>query len=98
NGEHPAKLVDEVEPVVFIQVHDRLNVSASPEAMPSLLQVGTDLAKVVDLAVAECRDGLVFIAHGLLAAGRIDHREPAHAARDHRLATDAGLIPAFPRQ
>ena len=82
--------------VVHVQQH--FVVRAGLEAVALGLQLGAQLAVVVDLAVARRPERLLDIAQRLVAAGQVDDRQAAH--RDAAIGVNVHALvigPAMPR-
>ena len=62
--------------------------------MSALFEIGAQLAIVVDLAVENDGDAVVFVEGRLFAGDEIDDREPTHAERDAARDKQALLNPA----
>src|SRR5688500_8168892 len=74
-------------------MHEDFSIGVGPEAMPSALEVGAQLPKVVDLAVEDHPDGAVLIGQRS-DPGRteIDDGQPTFAETDALLRVDAFAI------
>src|SRR5262245_62069272 len=57
--------------MLFVKVNDRLGVANGPVPVPALFQSGTQIAVVVDFAVENDPDAVVFIRHRLAPAAQI---------------------------
>src|SRR5215212_9566939 len=75
----PVDLVQEVDAFVFIQVQQDFDVAVSAEDVSFLLKRVSELAIVVDLAVAEKDERAVFAVDRLVAAGEIDNAQASEA-------------------
>ena len=60
-------------------MHDDFRVAACAKRMPPSLETGTQLLKIVDLAVEDHHNRAVFVRHGLVAAGKILDAQAPHA-------------------
>ena len=76
-GEHPAQPFDERRPALLVEVHEHLDVRAGAERMAAALQLTTQRAMVVELAVADHEHRAVLVGQRLIAVGGVDQREPA---------------------
>ncbi len=77
---HPIQLLDALRSAFFIGMKYNVGVSLGLESMSSGLQSGSQLGKVVNLAVKSNPDRAVLVAHGhVTAGGQIDDCEPAIA-------------------
>src|SRR5262249_20575199 len=79
---HAVEFADEVIAVLLVRMHDDLGVTAGTEAVPGLLETSSELAEVVDLAVAHDPQPLVLVGDGLMTAREIDDGEAAHPEQD----------------
>ena len=91
---HAVERVREVIAVLLVGVDDDLGVAASAEAMPGALEPRSELAKVVDLAVADDPDALVLVGDRLMAAGEVDDRQAAHAEQHLAVQVVAVIVGA----
>ncbi len=73
-------------------VHDHFGVAAGAESVAQCLQFGAQLAVIVDLAVVANQHAAILIAHRLLAAGQIDHRQAPVAEAHARFHIDVTLV------
>jgi len=71
-GKHAAKSLDAVAPPRFPGVQDHLGVAAGAKLMAQGLELGHQLLIVVNFAVEDGDDALVFVEQGLLAGGEVD--------------------------
>ncbi len=71
--------VDEVDPVLLVEVRDHLGVGLRREAVAALLELGPERAEVVDLAVERHPDGSVLVRERLLPGDEVGDRQPAVA-------------------
>jgi hypothetical protein len=70
------KMVEALGAVVFVQVQGDLTVRLRAKPVPALLEFGPDPLEIVELAVDDDMDGLVFIGDRLVTRGEVDDREP----------------------
>ena len=68
---------------LLVSVNDHLGVGLGVKLVSESLELGAQLAKVVNLAVEHRLQRAVFVVHRLVTTGEIDDREPAHS--DHGL-------------
>ena len=78
-GEHAVEMLEEVRPLVLVEVDDHFGVAVRAEAMAGAFQPPAQLAEVVDFAVEDDPDRAVFVRQRLLPAGQVDDRQPAMA-------------------
>src|SRR5262249_12566198 len=90
-GEHAAQVADEVEAVLLVEVDQHLDVAPCPEEMPPRAEPGSQLAVVVDLAIADDAHRAVLVAHRLLPAGQVDDGEAPHP-HDERTGGDQAAV------
>ncbi len=85
-GEHAAEAIDAALAPGLPGMDDDLGIAARMEDMAERLQFGNQFLVVVDLAVEDDADRLVFVVKRLLAGRQIDDRQPpvpqAHAGLD----------------
>ena len=96
NGEskHAVEPVGHVESVGFVGMHDHFRVALRLEHVAKRLQLGAQLAVVVDLAVEDDTDRAVLVEDRLVPAGQVDDRQPPHPEPDPPLDVDALVIGA----
>src|SRR5205823_8337488 len=80
--EHSVQPGHRVGPVLLVEVDDRLAVARRAEPMATRLEGRTELAIVVDLAVAHDPHGACLVLERLRAALHVDDGEPAMPERD----------------
>ncbi|KPK43075.1 MAG: hypothetical protein AMK72_13820 [Planctomycetes bacterium SM23_25] len=99
-GEHAHQPRQEVRPVVLVQVDEDLGVAGRGEPVAARFQTPAKGAVVVDLAVVGQVQRVVFVGHGLMAAGRVDDRQPpdAQPGAAARVDPDALLVRAAMHQ
>ena len=77
-SEHAAQVAHHVGAVLEIKAQQHLRVARRAEAVPALLQLSTQLAEVIDLAVEDDPQPAVGRGHRLRAGlTQVDDREPA---------------------
>ena len=77
---------------LLVGVHDDLGVAGGAKGVAGGLELGAQLAVVVDLAVVDEPDGLVLVGRRLVAAGAVDDAQPAMAETDARALKGAGVV------
>ncbi len=80
--EHPAQVLQAIDAVFVVEMDDRLGVRMGVKPVAALLEVLTQLAVIVDLAVENDPLRTVLVMHRLLARGEIDDRQPPHREPD----------------
>ena len=75
--EHAAQAIEQPIAMALVQRDDDLAVAVRQESVAVLLELAAQLAVVVDLAVADQQDRAVGVVQRLLAAGKVDDRQPA---------------------
>src|SRR3954453_8799096 len=91
-GEHPAEPGHHAFPVLLVQVHQRLGVTAGLEAVALGDNLIVQAGKVVQLAVEDHHDAAVLVGHRLVAAGEVDNTEPPHAEAETAFDEGAPII------
>ena len=71
-------------------LQNHLGVPVAVEGVAELLQLGPELGRVVQLAVVD--DGEIFVGHGLPAALRVHHHQPAVEQRTALVIVGARLV------
>ena len=79
---------------LLVGVDDDLGVAVRAEGVAGGLELGAQLAVVVDLAVVDEPDGLVLVGHGLVPALAVDDAQAAVTEADGRRLEGAGVIGA----
>ena len=79
---------------LLVGVDDDLGVAVRAEGVAGGLELGAQLAVVVDLAVVDEPDGLVLVGDGLVAALAVDDAQAAVAEADGRRLEGAGVVGA----
>ena len=97
--EHPADALEEALAVLLVEVRDDLDVPDAAERVPLRLELGTQLAVVVELAVDDRYHVAALVRDRLVASLEVDDREPPHR-QPGTLADPAALAvgPAVPEQ
>ena len=94
-GELSFQVLEEVKPVLLIEVQDHLDVAGCPEAVSAFFQVCLDLLVIEDLTVGADMDCRVFIGHRLRTCGEIYYGEPP-VAEDNRIVPEDALAVRTP--
>src|SRR5216684_3123763 len=76
DGKHSSQPFHAIRPHLLIQVDDDLSVAVRIEAVTAGFQFSAKLRKVVNLAVENNPDALVFIVDGLPPAGEVNDAKP----------------------
>jgi hypothetical protein len=90
--EHPVEPGEAAVAPLLVAVDDHLAVGAGGEAVAPGLEVGPQLAKVVDLAVEHGVQRAVLVAHRLAPARQIDDRQPPHPEQRLAVAIDPFVV------
>src|SRR5581483_9204175 len=93
-GEHTAQEFDRAAAVFFVEMEDGFGVAMRAVAMAFGFEVGAIIGVIVDFAVEDDGDGVVFVEHGLMAAREINDRETAMGESDVRIEEEAGIVGA----
>ena len=73
-------------------MQDDFDVRLGAEAVAAALELGLQLDKIVDLAVANQREGPVFVGDRLVAAGEVDDAEAPKGEAHPRRAIEAVAV------
>src|SRR5437899_586728 len=77
--EHAAQFLYALSAQLFVQMNNYFCVGVGIEAMAAGFELGTQLRKVVDLAVEYDPDRAIFIEDWLVSAGNVDDAETPHS-------------------
>src|SRR4029077_15420053 len=88
--EHSGEMAREIRAVLFVQVHDRLDVGSRAKAMSARFQIGAQLLEVVDLAVAHHGDVARLVLYRLTTARDVDDRQASKS--ETRFAADVQVL------
>ncbi len=91
-GEHAGEAVDARLAVDGVRVQDHLGVAPRSEPTPTGLQLGAQLAEVVDLAVEDDPVPPGGVAHRLPAGHEIDDRQTGHPETDVAGGVDPRIV------
>ena len=78
----PRKCLHALAPILFIKVNDGLGVAMSPIAMSASFQAFAQLLMVIEFAVVDDPDVVLFVADGLVAGLDVNDAQPAHGEAD----------------
>src|SRR5712691_8060105 len=78
-GEHAAQVLDTLITVLLIGVNDSLSITTCGKVMTMTLQFFPQLPVVIDFAIEDNHDALIFIKNGLMAASQVNNREATYA-------------------
>jgi len=92
NRKHPPETLDEMLPLLLIEVHGDLGVRAGGEAVAPAFQVGAQLLKIIDLAVEDDGHRAVLVADGLRPPLEVDDAKAARDQPHTRLNEIARLV------
>src|SRR6185295_2665407 len=84
-GEHAPKLGKAVHAVSLVGPQQYLRIGSGVKAGPAPLELGPQLAVVVDLAIEDERQRVVVAEHRLIAGGEVDDGETAMPETDRPL-------------
>jgi hypothetical protein len=84
--------MDTVYSEVFVEVYDDLGIRVGVEAVAPAFKLGTQPREVVNLAVEDHPDALVFVMDGLVTASQVDDAQPSHAETDAVLRVNAFVV------
>ena len=88
----PAKMSDCARPILFVKINDRFRIARGSVSVASLFERASMVAVVVDFAVVDDPDGIVFVSHRLVSAAKINYREAAMRKPDALVNKDARII------
>ena len=88
--EHAVQAFDKTLAPLRVAVQHNLAVGLGVKVVTVRLQFAAQLAKVVDLAVADDDEGVVVVGEWLVPAGQVDDRQAAHPDR----TTSVGVLSA----
>jgi hypothetical protein len=80
--EHPAQESNHLDPVLLVEMDERLGVAVGAEAVPTCAQLGAQLDIIVNLAIEDDVDRSILVRNRLMAAGQIDNAQPADRETD----------------
>src|SRR6185503_17844534 len=92
--EHPAQVLDEALAVLLVEVRHELDVADTAKRVPLRLEVGAELAIVVELAVDDGDDVAALVRDRLVTGLQVDDREPPH--REPRALSEPATVPVRP--
>src|SRR5208337_3007584 len=78
-GKHAAQFLDAVGAHFFVEMNDDFGIGVGVEAVAAVFELRAKFGKVVDLAVVNDPGAAVFVENGLMASGKVDDGEAAHA-------------------
>jgi hypothetical protein len=96
--ELPIQLLHEVEPLLLVEVDERLRVAMRSELVTALDEILPQLEIVEDLAVEGHPNGAVLVTERLLTGTQVDDGQPAMSQADARLEMEALFIGPTMRQ
>src|SRR5690242_9560508 len=76
-AEHTVQAVKHLVAPLFVAVDNDFGVRFGAEDVAALLELALELLEVVDFTVKGDPDGFLGVRHGLMAARKVDNREPA---------------------
>src|SRR5437016_1925238 len=68
--------------VSVVEMRQDFLVRGAAKGMAARFEIGAQLSIVVNFAVEDDRDAVVFVEGRLLAGKQVDYRQPPHAERD----------------
>src|SRR5215475_4472070 len=92
--EHSAQMLNAVRAIFFVQVNYCFGVTVSRVAMPASLQILSQLQVVVNLAVEDDRERMIFVTDGLVAGREVDDAEAAHPQSDRAIQKKSVIVGA----
>ena len=76
--EHPLEVTDEIEPVILVEMDDRLRVAVRRESVPRSLEGLSEFLEIVDLPVEDHPDVALLVGNRLRPRLQVDHCQPSH--------------------
>ena len=75
-------MANHLAPIFLVEMRQDFSVRGAAKRVTALFQIGAQLAVVVDLAIKDNGDALVFVESGLFTGEEVDNRQAPHAQRD----------------
>src|SRR6185312_2799554 len=79
--EHAAKVIDRRCTPLLVRMHDRFGIGTSRVSMAGRFEACANVAVVIDFAVEDDPDRLIFIRQRLMPGGEINDAQPAMTER-----------------
>src|SRR5205823_13304470 len=76
-SEHAVQMIEHLIAPLLIPVDDDLRIASGSEDVPICFQLSPELLKIVDFTIEDDPNGFFLVRHGLVAARKIDDREPS---------------------
>ena len=80
--EHAIEMLDHITAIFFVKMRQDFRVRFAAKGVAASFQIRSQFAVVIDLAVENYRDAVIFIECRLLARQQIDDRQTPHSQRD----------------
>src|SRR5512146_2170949 len=90
--EHPAQVIDAVAPILLVQMDNRLGVTFRSVAVAGRFEISAQLLMVIDLAVEDDPDVLVFVGKRLMAGLYVDDAKAPHGQADAPLHEETAVV------
>ncbi len=90
--EHPLEALEEVLPVLLVEVNDDFGIAVRGEPMALADQFVAQLLEVVDLSVADDDAAAVLVRNWLVTASDVDDRQPPHTERERAIDELPGIV------
>src|ERR1700722_4198761 len=71
-SKHPPQLLHALRPILFVKMNDDFGIGMRGEEMTACLEFGSQIQKVINLAVENNPDALVFVEYRLVPACQVD--------------------------
>src|SRR5579862_6117269 len=91
-GKHASQLLHAIWTHLFVEMNDYFGVSVGAELVTVRDELGPELGEVIDFAVEDDPGAAVFIEHRLVATGKINDAQTAHAEPGAVLDEDALIV------
>src|SRR6266513_2018051 len=76
-SEHAVQMIEHLIAPLLIPVDDDLRIASGSEDVPICFQLSPELLKIVDFTIEDDPNGFFLVRHGLVAARKVDDREPS---------------------
>ena len=98
-SEHPAQETEHVDAVLLVEMDERFGITVRFQAVPAFFQACAQLQVIINRAVEDDVDRLVFVRNWLVAAGQVNDAEPPNRQTNAWLSEVAFIIrPAVPQR
>src|SRR6202022_867451 len=81
-SKHAAEMLHAIAAIFLVEVNNRFGVAASAVAVPLGLEIGAQVGVVIDFAVVDNPDVMVFVGKRLMAGLNVNNAQPPHGQTD----------------